>query len=517
MKQPARHRLAAGLPALAALLAGALPLGAQEKPVTPVPANADTVKIGVSGRVQLDYVGRSREITAFTDSLSNPFGGFPSATGTSKAENSFEGYAAVRLDVELSRKVSALLEIGNRRVEGEPPAFPATTPDGGILRWGGEASMPVFLREAAAIFDDFIVPDLRFEAGLSRWSFDVRGRDSSFAFQPRRSQTLTRNLDSDGTLNVQDDAALRFSEAAWVDELEPVGACLTWSREGLVFDLVLLPAVIEGGQPDADESFYAIDGWYGLDEIGKGSRVGLIAALHKARTSTIVGGFSSGDGNVHAQIFTVGGGADLKFADGAIEVFGEGYVQFGKAGELANSQGDIDAAGRAFRIGLEWRHTVGNPMPVWAGASWFYLSGDGDTDPADDKADKFASYEGTTDLMILEDPYYGFDWDSNMKGFKINAGARVTAASKDDLEITALLGLLKAAEDLLVPGGGTGDSLGNEIDVRLAWSVTKQFVLKFSAAWLVGSDLLEEAMGGAANPHADDSSQLYVLGFDLTF
>src|SRR5262245_45314076 len=89
-----------------------LALFAQEKPLTTTKDREATVRVAVSGETELDYVWRRKEITAFT-------GGFDgtSAPGNSRSENTFEGFAAVRLDVDLSDQVFAVAEIGTKRVD----------------------------------------------------------------------------------------------------------------------------------------------------------------------------------------------------------------------------------------------------------------------------------------------------------------------------------------------------------------------------------------------------------------
>src|SRR5574339_501634 len=72
---------------------------AQEQPVRTRVDRPDTVKVHFSGDIELDYVNRSQEVTAWIRGESNPTGN--GAAATSDAENTFEGYVAVRLDVEV--------------------------------------------------------------------------------------------------------------------------------------------------------------------------------------------------------------------------------------------------------------------------------------------------------------------------------------------------------------------------------------------------------------------------------
>src|SRR5437773_5314142 len=116
------------------VLALALSAAAQEKPITTNKNNTDTLHVTVSGNVDLDYVWRSQELTGFTTSN---FFLSPTVPATSHAENTFEGYLAVRMDVDLNDKVTAVVEFGTKRVDG-----------GTILDWGNATANVVQLREA---------------------------------------------------------------------------------------------------------------------------------------------------------------------------------------------------------------------------------------------------------------------------------------------------------------------------------------------------------------------------------
>jgi len=86
--------------------------GEQEKPLSTSKEMDQTVRVTVTGEVELDYVWRRQEITAFTGGVSGTSG-----PGNSASENTFEGFVALRMNVELSDKVSALIEIGTKRVD----------------------------------------------------------------------------------------------------------------------------------------------------------------------------------------------------------------------------------------------------------------------------------------------------------------------------------------------------------------------------------------------------------------
>jgi hypothetical protein len=486
--------IAAG--ALLALCLAAVPALAQgDRPVTSKKDMGDTVKVNVSGSVVLDYVWRSKEVTFFTE-------GFSAGPLTaSDNENTFEGHAAVRIDAELSEKVSAVLELGTKRV------------DGGINEWGNLGAEPIQLREAGVRISEILNPAISLHVGLSNWAFDVRGRGSAFALDPRHSQSIGRNLNvvEDVGGGAGDALTLR---AGFPEEMEPVGTVITYARDQITVNLALLPAVIEGGNSNSDEALYALDFWYNLDSVGKGSRLGLVIARHSI--GTLSGGGLPGSTS-HTAFFTAGGGLDVMLMDGALELYGEAYFQFGDAGRAGAD--DIDAAGMAVQVGLEYRFA--GDMKPWVGLNFTMVSGDSDdaATSTDTDADAFMSYENVNDLAIIESMYLGFDWDSNYTAIKVSGGVALSVgAGKNNLEVSAILGFCRSGDDVDygAPVGGE-DALGNEIDVKVRWILNKQAAITGTFAYLTGSDILEESMGGSANPDAEDNAMLYTLGVDLRF
>lgn len=497
MRKSMRSRMGIGAAALVGLCLTALSAAAQqERNVTTSKGNGDTVKVTVSGNVVLDYVYRSREMTAYTDSFSG-------AGTTARSENTFEGYVAARLDVELSDKVSAQIELGTKRLDG-----------GTINNWGNATANAIQLREAAVVLNDFFLSDLKAHIGITNWSFDVRGKGSAFAFDPRHSQTLNRNLAGGGAPNTQDLGDARLGLATAVEELESVGAVFTYTRNNLTFDLVLLPAAIEGGPistATGDEALYAIDGWYKLDD--KGSKVGMILAH-----SRLPGAGAVTPGKSHAAITTIGGGASLKGLGEGVELYIEGYFQSGKAGEDATGD-DIRANGRAVQLGGEYHLQSENQ--IWFGLNFTWMSGDDDTDTADDQASRFVSYENIHDLMILEDQVFGFDWDSNLQMIKLMAGMSFSVAGgKNNLEVGLIAGFGRTAKEVAFSAGTeTSRKLGNEIDAKVRWHLNKQASISFGLAYLFSSSILEESMiaDGFSSSDAEETTYLYTLGVDLRF
>jgi hypothetical protein len=508
-----RHRaLPVYLATVAALAWEAAAFG-QDRPITGNKDMTDTVRVTVTGDVVLDHVYRGPELNAFRFSASNNPPTAGPAVDTADSENTFEGHVALRIAAELSNKVSVVVEFGTRRIDnGEVRTFGA-----GAVGSAGSDAADLVLREAHVLLAECLTPGLSAQLGISTWSFDVRGRGHPLAFSPRTSQLITRNIDSLGPPGEEEIGDARLVEAGFPDVQDPVGATVTYASGAARFDLVVLPAVIEAGTASDDDALYAVDFWYALDD--RGSRVGVIVVLSAFQMSGPV----IDDGiNENTAMWTVGGGFDLKGLIAGVELFGEVYFQFGDAGQFdvaGPATEDLEAGGLAFQAGFEWRHTVGNPMPIWAGASVVHFSGDDDAaGSGDTDVDRFAAYEGMNELMILESMDYGFDVDSNYTAFKIWAGTAFTAVNKDDLEVSALVGIGRASEDMNFAGQGE-DRLGNELDLHLRWSMMKQLTLRVDAAFLFGSDVLERSMEATSpnNPDAEDNTMLLVMGLDLKF
>ncbi|HEX7897266.1 MAG TPA: hypothetical protein VF950_05875 [Planctomycetota bacterium] len=472
---------------------------AQEQTVRTRADRPDTVKVLVSGDLELDYVNRSREVTAWIRSEGNPTGN--GAAATSDAENTFEGFVAVRVDVELG-VARFTLEFGTRRID-----------DNEIVNFLGDTAQDVLLRELNLILPELFLPGMTVTLGIADWSYDLRGRGQALVFAPRHSSTFTRNIDSLGNPTSEEIGDARLVEAGFPDELLPVGAVIVYRAGPWHVDLVIFPAVIEAGEPAQDESMYAADVMFKLDEAG--SRIGAILAVNAFESNT-----AGGDLDEETAVFTFGVGVDLRdVLLKGLELYGEIYLQRGNAGQVVVgvAEESIQANGRAAQVGFEYNHVVGNPMPVWFGANLTYYSGDGD-DAAEgnDEVDRFASYESVSDLIILENMYYGFDVDSNYRVIKLHAGARFSAVKENDLKVDVLVGFARQNEESNFGGSGE-DALGNEVDLRAALDVSKQLVVHALFAILAGSDLVEESLRAGGSPDPDDSAWIWSMGMDVRF
>ncbi|HEX7899150.1 MAG TPA: hypothetical protein VF950_15400 [Planctomycetota bacterium] len=496
MSRTLRSRTGIGAGAMIALCLATLSAAAQERPVTTGANRADTVKLRVSGRINMDYVQRDAALMAI-----------PNMDTTGGADNNgvntVEGEVTIRFDAELTEKISAVVEIGRLRVdEGSGGVIP-------FLGQFNDVDNDITLREAHIKVTDFLSPGVSMKMGILDWSFDTRGRGSALAFDPHRSQLLTRNM-----INAQDSTgamAGRYGsdEAA---ELEPVGFHLTYASGQVTVELVVMPVVSEQGVVSEDEALYAVDFWYNLEQqVGKGSRVGAILAIHNVSDDGGVAVTGSGD-----QLITFGAGLNLAF-QGGIEVFGEFYLQSGTVGRDATAAAnEVDAAGRAFMLGGRW--TGAGEGKMWVELSFTMLSGDDDA--ADEEVNSFLSYESINDFLIIEDMYFGLDVDTNYTAFKIMGGMSFSmAGGKDNVDLQIGVGFFTTSEDVVKTNdaGEEDDALGTEIDVKLKYHLSKQASLGLNFGILTGSDLLEDMGGGSNDDAADDSAWLLSLGFDVRY
>jgi hypothetical protein len=289
---------------------------------------------------------------------------------------------------------------------------------------------------------------------------------------------------------------------------------LTYEREAVKLDLALLPAIVEGGAGNNDESLYAIDFMYKLDSAGmKGSRFGAIVGLHQFNAPV------SGPGG--ELMWTIGGGVDLMLMDKAVELYGEAYGEFGTVDKPATGS-STKANGYAFQIGADY-HLPNSGNNLWGGINYTYYSGDKDTNAANTKMDRFVSYEGVHDLMILEDQYTGFDWDSNYWAVKLAGGFAMSLGSgKNNLEFSAIVGFARTAATVDFSGGlltaaTSTRKLGDEIDLKARWLLNKQASINFGVGLLFSSDILKDSMLANGDNRDKTSSQMYTIGMDLKF
>lgn len=448
-------------PALIAVLA--LSANAQQG----IQTNADrkeTLKVTVSGGFDMDWVFRGKEIVAVL-------------TGSMQDEARIESNANVRLDIDLSNKVSVILNLATVRLNGDYSNI-------GVLGDGGQN---VELWDLAVRIQEVLDPAITVQLGTQNdFMFDIRGRGSPLFFAPGMSGGFGGNIGSTTVGN------LDYNQVA--------GVVLWYNRDAAHFAVALLPAIDEGGAASNDEAAYAVTFYYDLDSVGKGSRLGAILAVNT---------LSSADaGSATSSIITIGGGASLKGLGGmeGLEVFGEFYIQSGDIGTSG------DAGGTAFSLGGHY-DLQGEGAP-WVGLEFTILSGDDDL--LDTDVDSFLSYENVNDFAIIESNLYGLNISTNYTAIKIMGGISFTAGGgeKNNMSLQGGLGIFTATEDINVGGTiGDTDEIGTEFDVKLTYAYSKAVSMDVTVAFLFGSEVLE----GATAPEDEDSTSLFALGLNGKF
>ena len=454
------------------LILALLALWQEGKPVSTVPKMEETIRVTLSGEVEFDYVWRRQEMTGFTASVG----------GTNESENTFEGFVALRMNIDLSDSISALVEVGTKRVDGGEINFFAAPNAAGT----GSDALSIHLREAHVHLKEMFWPELSLKAGILDWGFDIRGRGSSTAFDLRRSQSFIHALSAGS-----DGPATLGLHAGDPEELEPVGAWIRLARTSFTLDLVALPAVIEGGSVHNDESFYAADLLYKFDS--KDSRFGFLLAV-------------TNDPGGRSTIYTYGGGLNWRGLVDGMDFFVEFFFQNG----FNNTAGPtVKVGGFAFNTGVEY--VFSSDLKPWVEVLFTYFSGDDDAVP-NGKASAFNSYENIHDLLILEDMYTGFDWDTNYRAFKLGGGLRLHTRLKNDLKLRAIVGFASSVEPVRFPSGPTR-KLGTEVDLTADWELTHQVAINLGIGFLFGSRILEESM----TSDASRQTLLFTLGTSLRF
>jgi hypothetical protein len=193
---------------------------AQESNV--VEAGEDTVKITVSGGIDLDYVHMNGEILE------------AKGWGQQSDVNLIFGHVNVRLDIDLSNKVSAVVDLGNY-VDTDFLGAAGGSANG---YFGNDAEITdVQVLEASVTLSEFLNPALTFKLGVNPYAIHfVPG--GSMLFEPRFSDTLMSTMSPTATpaaaaaLGYASPTALVdvFTVQMDVNELQPTGLVGTYAR-----------------------------------------------------------------------------------------------------------------------------------------------------------------------------------------------------------------------------------------------------------------------------------------------
>lgn len=450
---------------IAGLLTASLAAAAQDAKVTTLPDRGETRKVYISGSFDIDLVHRDEDLIIARGQ---------EGTG-SEDETTVEGDLRLRLDIELAKNLKGALAVKNRRFDA-----------GVTLQLGDNPEETLIIFEEASVSaSELFVPELSLRVGILPVAFDLRGKGSAFFFDPARSNTFSKNAGAGG-------AAIIGAE----DELQPAGAAASWKSGALTATLFALPSIITGGQAQDNEQAYGAWILYDLESLGKGSRAGVFY-------SAIA--FAGHETSVH----TAGAGIVVRELVEGLELYGEGYVQFGDAGvAVIVTPETLDARQRAFQVGAEFR-LPGNPNNISFGANLTWVGG---TDEPDEV--HFLSYENVNDLKIVEDQWFGFDLDTNYWAVKFSGGIAFSVgdeAGKNNLEIGAVVGIAKLREKVVAVSGEEDDKVGTEVDGWIRLWASAQVSFELGGAVLTGSKILENTLQG------EDRTELLWLGTNFAF
>jgi hypothetical protein len=92
----------------------------------------------------------------------------------------------------------------------------------------------------------------------------------------------------------------------------------------------------------------------------------------------------------------------------------------------------------------------------------------------------------------------------------------VNVVSEGDLKLSMIAAIAHTAKGVRF-ANETTRKLGNEVDLRVDWSLTRQFMVNLGIGFLFGSKVLEDSMGGPGASDASRRSLLVSFGTDLRF
>lgn len=443
--------------------------------------HVDTLRVTLSGSLRMESVFRDAELVDSREVVSS---GTASGTGS---ELTAEGTLALRLDIELQELVGAVLSLRTQRLQSGRTNLFGENPE----------TTNLIVDEASVTIQAVLSSDFMLSAGILPVSFDVRGKGSPFFFDPRHSAPFADNAVSSGTILLP----------GLQDELQPAGASVTFHRTAFTLSAFALPAIVAGGTPRDSEAAYGLWFLWRPDMIGEGTRLGAIF---------VVDSFSGPD----TAVVTIGTGLVFPGLMDGLELYGEIYFQFGKAGRQSGI-GEMSSGALAFQVGGEFR-LPDNERNLWFGLNFTYVGGDQNV--GDDEIHSFLTYENVNDLLILEDQWLGIDVDHNYGSIKIGGGLAFTIGKrKNGLELSALFGFNRLIHDVPALGlvmfedGGKSfvprsDEIGHEIDLRVRYLVSDPVSFHTAFAFLFGSEVSEN-MGS----NAEDRMFLWTLGTDVKF
>jgi hypothetical protein len=326
----------------------------------------------------------------------------------------------------------------------------------------GDSSDPnqgqVVMDDAYVVLTDFLdKPNLMVQAGRQPESWNLRKDYGAFLFDSRANDPDVTSWD--GVKGMYKAETVKVSPYLYQmpDASRLIGVAIDWT-----------PAEAEN------------------------SELFLTGSINKQDQVTLNSG-GTGD-----TLWTYYGGAEVRFFDRSIVLYGEGAMQNG------DETSDVEFSGYGFNVGLDWHPTS---KQMLFGVQLEYLSGD--EDPADSKNRAFVNtWEGESETYIVENEKYGEVsgfLDGNLQAIKGKTEIAVDRMSR--FLIKAAYGFYQTTEDT----AGGNDEFGQEGDltftVRYADCATFNL---FGAVFL--PDAAFEDVAPGATPSMDS---VYLFGLNL--
>ncbi len=428
-------------------------------------------------------------------------------------DNFWRSKITMNLDVQLTDKVSAFIQLENERNAGTTGNVSDTTYQVGF------DNAHVEYEQAYVKVSEFFSPQFDLQVGVQDLRYVVHERTGPFMIDLTESESFFHGFGlgggkvdpapSAGFNSVGNGPALRTA-------MEPVGIKGTWRDDPWMLDMFWFTN-LEGGSPDRDESIGGLNFRY---DFQPRSSFQILVAVVSGGAATDKAGATTLTIDQHdTQVWTFGGGfnyMDLGFK--GFELYAEVYYQFGSVGENAGGS-QIQARGLGFQAGAAYTFED-SPNQPWFEVNYSFRRGD--KDASDDRREDFLSYENQDRFIILESDEVGLDIDSNVMIFSVGGGGQASVlGGTDNLRLFGWLGFARTNVDVpqsntpagVVPAGiARQDDLGGEFDLKMEWDYNKALMFDAAFAYMFSNDVAKEF-----TKDREDSASMYTMGAKLRF
>lgn len=486
------RRLLGVLAVAAMVLSLALPAVAQEV----VSAKASRVTIGG----YIDFTAVARETEIFLPAVEAYLDSYLDDGPPNKDEHYVNTDISIELTIDMTDNVSAFLQLRDDWVHDEfwadawerqvfdidslyglnaksVPIIPDNAWGNTVGADGWDSDYELEIEQAYIDVREFLVPELDMRIGIQNLVWDLRGNGDEFV--------------------------LNVNEMHGFTPVEAGGWKATYDADPLVVE-AFAATLFETLGARSDKALYGGLATYPFDDMSKG-QLGLLVY-----------------NNDSVQLYIVDVGVDYWLNEDT-EIYGEAAFNFGDLLAQSSFPGvEIEADGYGGYFGgmytfsdVEWTPSID--------LSFWYLSGDdGAVIPAFEPTGSgdtsaFHSAEDVDTFAILEENHFGWDWESNYMAVKACASAQ----PREDVTVDLKVGWFQLVEELDgAPLGLVQDDLGTEIDASLTWQYSENLSFTGLFAYLLGSDVLQEAMRdfyGFSDEYTDDSGYLATFHANLWY